>query len=67
VFWIAPEHRKGLAGYRLFIEALNALPKPCRVILQEKLTFKGGRVGRLLERLGLRPVEIVYTKFLGKE
>jgi len=67
VFWIAPEHRKGLTGYRLFVEALNALPKPCRVILQEKLTFKDGRVGRLLERLGLRPVEIVYTTFLSGE
>lgn len=64
VFFILPEHRRGMVGYRLFSEALKALPKPCKVLINEKLHFQDGRVGRLLERLGMKPIEVVYSKFL---
>lgn len=64
VFFILPEHRKGMVGYRLFSEALKALPKPCKVLINEKLHFQDGRVGRLLERLGMKPIEVVYSTFL---
>lgn len=66
VFFILPEHRRGLVGYRLFSEALKALPRPCKVLINEKLHFQDGRVGRLLERLGMKPIEVVYSKFLSE-
>jgi GNAT superfamily N-acetyltransferase len=65
VFYILPEYRnKSRAGLILFQEFLAALPKPCKVLINEKLTFKDGRVGRLLEYLGMKPIEVVYSKFL---
>ena len=64
VFFIVPEERKGMVGYRLFSEFMKALPKPCKLLINEKLTFKDGRVGKLLERLGMKPIEVVYSKFL---
>jgi GNAT superfamily N-acetyltransferase len=64
VFFILPEHRKGMVGYRLFAEAFKALPKPCKVLINEKLHFKDGRVGKLLERLGMKPIEVVYSKYI---
>jgi hypothetical protein len=64
VFFILPEHRNGLVGYRLFSEALKALPKPCKVLINEKIGFKDGRVGKLLERLGMKPIEVVYSRYL---
>ena len=64
VFWLDPTHRRGWTGYRLLSHFLAALPKPCKVQIKHKLTFEGGRVGKLLERLGLRPVEVVSVAFL---
>ena len=64
VFYLAPQYRKGSTGYRLFKEAFAALPRPSKIIVSEKLHFKDGRVGKLLERLGLRPIEKVYSMTL---
>lgn len=64
VFFVLPEHRKGMVGYKLFSEALKALPKPCKVLINHKLHFEGGRVGKLLERLGMKPIEVVYSTYL---
>jgi hypothetical protein len=66
VFFILPERRKGMVGYRLFAEAFKALPKPCKVLINEKLHFKDGRVGKLLERLGMKPIEVVYSKYISR-
>lgn len=64
VFFILPQHRAGMVGYKLFSESLKALPKPCKVLINEKLHFQDGRVGKLLERLGMKPIEVVYSKFM---
>lgn len=66
VFFILPAHRNGLVGYRLFSEAFKALPRPCKVLVNEKLHFQDGRVGKLLSRLGMKPIEVVYSKFLAE-
>lgn len=65
VFYLDPAYRKGTTGYRMIKAALEALPRPCKVLMTEKLHFKEGRVGRLFERLGLRPIEQVYSMTLG--
>lgn len=67
VFFILPEHRKGRVGIQLFREFMKALPKPCKLLINEKLSFKDGRVGRLLEHLGMKPIEVVYSKFLKED
>lgn len=64
VFWLAPEERKGLTGYRMLKAAIAALPRPCKLQFKEKIGFQDGRVGTLLERLGLQPVEMLYSAFL---
>jgi hypothetical protein len=67
VFFIRPEHRKGSLGLRLFRETFAALPRPCKVLINEKLGFKDGRVGKIFEHMGFRPIEVVYSKFLPRE
>lgn len=64
VFFLLPEERKGLVGYRMLKAAIEALPRPCKLQFKEKLTFEDGRVGTLLERLGLKPCEMVYSTWL---
>ncbi len=64
VFWLAPEERKGLTGYKLLRAAIAALPRPCKLQFKEKIGFQDGRVGTLLERLGLEPVEMLYSAYL---
>lgn len=64
VFFVKPEFRRGWVGIKLFKESFKALPKPCKVLVNEKLHFEDGRVAKLLEMLGMKPIEIVYSKFL---
>jgi len=65
VFFVLPEYRKGTgAGLAMFRAFMQALPKPCKLLVNEKITFQDGRVGRLLEHLGMKPIEVVYSKFL---
>lgn len=66
VLWLHPDYRKGLAGYRMLAAFLRAIPKPCKVQMKEKLTFKEGRVGKIFERLGLTAVETVYSAYLSE-
>lgn len=66
VFWLHPDERKGWTGYRLLKAAIEGLPRPCKLQFRHKLAYEGGRVGSLLERLGLKPVEVVYSRFLEK-
>ena len=65
MFYLDPKHRKGWTGYRFMKANLDALPKPCKVQWGEKTGFEGGRVGLLMQRLGLRPTEVQHTTFLG--
>lgn len=64
IFWLAPEERRGLVGYRLLKESLAALPRPAKVQFRAKIGFENGRVGLLLQRLGLQPVEVVHSAYL---
>lgn len=64
VFWLHPDERKGLTGYFLLKKSIAALPKPSKLQFKTKLGFQDGRVGKLLERLGLTPIETVYSAYL---
>ena len=63
VFWLAPEHRKGMAGMRLFRHAEKVLKEAgvTRVFNKVKLHFD---VGKVFERMGYKAVERVYAKGL---
>lgn len=61
VYWLAPAHRKGLEGYRLFqhVEASLRARGVKKVITATKVAFD---VSRLFERLHYREIERVWTK-----
>ena len=65
IFFLAPEYRKGLAGARLlkFAEASLRAIGVERVFTRTKLSPQHD-LGPLLERLGFRPIERVYSKIL---
>jgi hypothetical protein len=44
--------------------AFAALPRPSKLQVKTKLSFEGGRVGKLMEHLGLSPIETVYSAYL---
>ena len=64
VYYIAPEHRKGTVGVKLFLEVEKSLK--ARGV--EKM-FTGTKLsldrGRIFERLGWTETERLYTKFIG--
>lgn len=72
ILYLAPEHRKGLAGARLIREAEQRLRElgVQKVLYHSKLHLNLGRhsegdtVGRLLRRLGYAHVENVWAKML---
>ena len=65
IFFMVPEERTGLNGYKMLKAAIEVLPRPCKLQMREKLSFKQGRVGTILfKRLGLKPIEIVHSAFL---
>jgi GNAT superfamily N-acetyltransferase len=66
MFWLAPRFRKGWAGVRLFTTCLRGLKeREVKVVtVAFKLHFKGARVGKLLARLGFKPVDIVVRRRL---
>lgn len=66
MFWLAPRFRKGWQPVRFFLENLRGL-KDREVVFTTvnfKLDFKGGRVGKLLARLGYGPTDIIMRKLL---
>ena len=66
MFWLAPEQRSGWTGVRLFRLTRRGL-RDRGVKLHHvnfKLSFKAGRVGKLLSRLGYRPSDIVMRQIL---
>ena len=68
VFWMAPDHRRGLAGYTLFRLVRETLKARGVVkhLQGHKLHVHGG-LGTLFERLGYRKIEHVYSTLLGRE
>jgi GNAT superfamily N-acetyltransferase len=60
VFYLKPEYRKGLIGYRLLQFFRDSVKKRGvqKIYMSIKLDHD---VGRLLERLGFNPIERVYS------
>lgn len=66
MFWLHPRFRKGWQGVRMLMENIRGLKAREAVIatVNLKLTYKDGRVGKLLARLGYQPTDIVMRKRL---
>ena len=64
VFWLHPDYRNAGVGKAMIQSAIEALPRPSKLQMKVKLTFEGGRVGKLLEHLGLPAVEQVHSAYL---
>ena len=58
MFYLDPEYRKGLNGYRLLKTAIEGLEFD-KMKIQTKIDRN---LGRIFERLGFRAAEIVYTR-----
>ena len=69
IFWLDPLYRQGWTGIRMFKTAEKQLQQwGVRVVtINVKLHFEASRgtIGKLLERLGYKPVETIYSKFIG--
>lgn len=68
VFWLAPAHRRGLAGYKLF-QVVQQTLKARGVVkhIQGHKVHVHGTLGTLFERLGYRKIEHVYSTLLQEE
>lgn len=66
IFWIEPEHRGGVTFLRMIDEGEAYLKRMnVKVIyLNRKLHFDE-RVGTLFERKGYKPIELIYSKYVG--
>lgn len=66
MFWLAPMYRQGWEPVRMFLVNMAGLKERGAVVstIGFKLEFQQGRVGKLLARLGYRPVDIVCKKVL---
>lgn len=63
VYFVHPDHRKGMTGVRLFIEAEKALAKR-GVVKIFSGTKKHLDMSLIFERLGWRPTETLYSKVI---
>ena len=64
IFWLHPDHRKGMAGVRLLRKAEEFLiARGVHKILNKVKLHKD--VGIVFERLGYTPIERVYAKTVG--
>ena len=69
IFWLDPSYRQGWTGYRM----LRLMEKRLKetgvkvIYANAKLHFEASRgtIGKLLERLGYKPTEMLYSKFIG--
>lgn len=69
IFWLDPVYRQGWTGFRMLRLMEKRLQElGVRVIYANaKLHFEASRgtIGKLLERLGYKPTEMIYSKFIG--
>jgi GNAT superfamily N-acetyltransferase len=65
LYWLAPEYRRGLIGYRLFSTAIAALKElgVFRIIVHAKVHFaqERGGLGRFFTKLGFQHSDDVYV------
>lgn len=64
VYYLAPEHRRGFTGIRMF-KAVNDEMKRRGVVKLVTATKMHHDMGRIFERLGYRATERTYTKIVG--
>ena len=66
IFWLDPRYRRGWAPVKMFIEHARALKdRGAKLhVVNFKLHFQRGRVGKLLSRLGYKPIEIAMQRVL---
>ena len=63
--WVVPDEKdRGVTWYRTCAAATRMVPRPCLLFIKSRLTAKDGRSGAILKRLGLEPVETVYSRYL---
>ena len=64
MFWLDPVYRQGWTGVKMFKELLRGVEEMGAQIasVPVKMHFMGGRVIKLLERLGFKQVEILMTR-----
>lgn len=69
IFWLAPPYREGWAGVRMFREMEKHLKvRGVKVVaVNVKLHFEAerGTLGPIFKRLGYKPIETVYSKYIG--
>ena len=65
LFYLAPEHREGMTGYKMLkssIEAIKAAAKPDIIRVETNALYESGRVGGLLSRLGMQKIGEIYAR-----
>jgi GNAT superfamily N-acetyltransferase len=69
IYWLDPTLRFGWTGVRMFRHVeLRMRAMGIKVIaVNMKLHFEAGRgtIGKIFERLGYKPIETIYSKYLG--
>lgn len=65
-FWLDPVFRQGWTGVKLFKEAARAATEwgAVEFAVPVELHMMDGRLARLLQRLGFRPVETIHSRKL---
>jgi hypothetical protein len=66
MYWLEPASREGWAPVKFFIENMRGLKEREAVIhnIAISLHFQSGRVGKIFQRLGYKPTEIMLQKVL---
>lgn len=66
MFWLHPDFRKGWQPVKMFVENLRGLKARGAALatINFKLSYKNGRVGQLLHRLGYEATDITLRKRL---
>ena len=69
IFWLDPAYRQGLTGFRMFRLMEKSLKETGvkAIAVNVKLHFEASRgtIGKLFERLGYKPIETIYSKYIG--
>ncbi len=66
MFWLDPDYRSGWTGYRLLKLVRDTLKENGIKVhyLPAKLHFENERIGRIVKRLGYKPIEMTYAQVL---
>lgn len=61
LYFLAPEYRKGLTGFRFLRYCAQAMAETSAQVISMRTKINHNH-GAMLERLGFRPIEIIYEK-----